>query len=219
MTGSKSKKEWAPKQLGAEYQMLSLQAIENNIVHDAWNESWNKQTAYPKCLQLFELLRTANLVPVCEFGVRTIGDSEERVAEPLGEAVAKKYLHPEMTIKQLAEEGHLSERMLSSVLRRMYDKHPKLDGELKKLTTAKMIDSINEKISMALDYIDHTSLAKSSAKDLALLVGIMIDKMRLLQGEPTQILSIKEAVNLRKLMPILIAEGERRGGITIEHEG
>lgn len=87
-----------------------------------------------------------------------------------------------------------------------------------KYTTKHFQDQIDEKIGMALHHLDDTVLSAASAKDLAVTIGILIEKRALLRGEPTAILSTEERTNLNVLVTHVMKEAQRRG-ITVDQTG
>lgn len=77
------------------------------------------------------------------------------------------------------------------------------------------IGLLKKKIAQVLDGITQDKIDKAHARDLAITYGVLIDKMQLLEGKPTQILSIEERRDLKDLLPLLMAEAARRQ-ITIQ---
>jgi hypothetical protein len=72
------------------------------------------------------------------------------------------------------------------------------------------IERLKDKIDQVLEGITQEKIDASKARDLAITYGVLIDKMQLLEGKPTQILSVEERRDLRELLPALLAEAERR---------
>lgn len=72
------------------------------------------------------------------------------------------------------------------------------------------IGKLKTKIAEVLEGITQDKIDKSHARDLAIVYGVLIDKMQLLEGKPTQILSIEERRDLGELLPLLLKEAERR---------
>ncbi len=103
------------------------------------------------------------------------------------------------------------------LLRRLRARIMPATNELRAVKTGSIVAKIEDKIDRALDWLDDEVLAASSAKDLAIVLGIMIEKRNLLRGEPTHIFSSTERQSLDELMPQLMKEAERRG-LTIEME-
>ena len=82
------------------------------------------------------------------------------------------------------------------------------DGSMEERLCLELLDTNIEK---ALLYLDDFVLAGASAKDLAIVTGILLDKRQVLKGEPTQRISIEERGKLEDLIPMLISEAKRRG--------
>ena len=87
--------------------------------------------------------------------------------------------------------------------------------EVKSLKTQEILDLLNRRIHLGLQYLDDKVMAEASARDIMMGLGIMIEKRQLLRGEPTQIISDHERKKLHELVPELLKEAQRRG-ITIE---
>ena len=79
------------------------------------------------------------------------------------------------------------------------------------LTNAELIAAIDDKIRLAVAHLDPVVFAAMSGRDLAVTFGILLDKKRLLQGEPTQILDDARRRTLDELLPHVLKEAERRG--------
>lgn len=83
------------------------------------------------------------------------------------------------------------------------------------LKTQEVLDLLGNKIHLALQYMDDKVMSEASFRDLALGTTAMIEKRQLLRGEPTQIISDAERAKLHELLPLAIAEAQRRG-LTVE---
>lgn len=114
-------------------------------------------------------------------------------------------------LKAVAEEAGVGEDAARRLVQRIQAKYGKLDGELKELKTSELLLWLNDRARRALEWLDDTALAGASAKDLAIVVGILLEKRQLLRGEPTQILSVEERRRLDELVPVLLREAQRRG--------
>lgn len=79
------------------------------------------------------------------------------------------------------------------------------------LKTQEILDLIGQKIHLALQYMDDKVMSEASFRDLALGTTAMIEKRQLLRGEPTSIISDHERKKLHELLPLAIAEAQRRG--------
>lgn len=82
---------------------------------------------------------------------------------------------------------------------------------LGRMTTKEMVGSIEERIALVLHYLDEFGVSTATPRDLAIILGILIEKRQLLRGEPTQIMSVNERQHLEELVPALIEEARLRG--------
>jgi len=118
---------------------------------------------------------------------------------------------PYAKIKQLAKEADIPENVIQRILKRYRGKDLAVVSELKTVKTKELTDLIEDRMHTALEYMDDFAMARATAKDLAIIVGILGDKRQLLKGEPTHIISRQERMQLTELMPLVLKEMERRG--------
>lgn len=104
-----------------------------------------------------------------------------------------------------------------ALLRRIRQKYFGVVEATRSLKSGEIVDALNNKIDLALRYMDDKTMADASFRDLALGTAAMIEKRQLLRGEPTQIISDAERAKLHELLPRVIAEAQRRG-LTVEGE-
>lgn len=114
-------------------------------------------------------------------------------------------------VSALAGELGLKPEVIGRMIARMRARYQPIAGELQKHKTSEILEMIEDRIGRALGYLDDFVLSKATAKDLAITLGILLEKRQLLRGEPTQILSVEERQGLNELLPKLIAEAQRRG--------
>jgi DNA invertase Pin-like site-specific DNA recombinase len=122
---------------------------------------------------------------------------------------------PFATIAKAAKECGFPESTIRRFIRRLKVRYQPLDDAVRQVRTQELIQLFEDRASRALDYLDDYAMAGASARDLAVVAGVMVDKARLLKGQPTQILSHEERKNINELIPAVIKEARRRG-ITIE---
>ncbi len=72
------------------------------------------------------------------------------------------------------------------------------------------LQSLDHTIERVLGGLTQKKVDKAGIRDLAVAYGILIDKKQLLEGKPTQILSIEERREMPQLLRLLLAEAERR---------
>lgn len=118
---------------------------------------------------------------------------------------------PNKALVAAAKSCGLDEKVTRRMLARMQAEFQPVLGEMRKVKTTEMLKALEDRAYRALMYMDDYALAKSSAKDLAVIAGIMLEKRALLRGEPTQILSIDDRSNMNELLPALLQEASKRG--------
>jgi hypothetical protein len=80
-------------------------------------------------------------------------------------------------------------------------------GTFELLRHLRTLDSTIERV---LGGLSDEKIAKAGLRDTAIAYGVLIDKKQLLEGKPTQILSIEERRELKDFLPALLREMERR---------
>ena len=132
--------------------------------------------------------------------------------EPDGQATALDMLsEPFSRFMQLGEELGLSKDVLRRVVQRIKARYQPVLSELHDVKAGEMLKLLDDRAHRALLYMDDSVMAAASGKDLAIMVGVLVDKAQLLRGQPTAILSTEERMSLRDLMPEMVREIRRRG--------
>jgi len=202
------------------WKKLEAQAVEHSVAHKKLNPDWNAETCFKNALMLHDDLLDAGVQPLVRFGRGSAKAITEAVEDPelAAQILFLRADAPDMTIKDIMEKTHAPRRMVSRILKEVTTKYPTVVHEVEKLSNRGIIDALNEKIKMAFQYLDDEAFDKMTGNQIAVALGIMIDKRQLLSGEPTAILSVQERSNLNELMPALLNEANRRQGILIEGE-
>ena len=92
---------------------------------------------------------------------------------------------PFATIRQAAKECGFPESTIRRFIKRLESRYRPLDAAIREVRREELIQLFEDRASRALQYMDDFTLSGSSARDLAIVAGIMVDKSRLLRGEPT----------------------------------
>lgn len=101
--------------------------------------------------------------------------------------------------------------MHSKVVDTLISRTLRVDSQIEeKLTTAKLIASMEEKIQLTLHYMDDVTAANASYKELASVLTMLTEKRQLLSGEPTQLISHEERKSLPAIMAHFAIESRRR---------
>ena len=112
---------------------------------------------------------------------------------------------------QAAKDLGLKPRVAQRLVQRLRAQYQPVLSELRKFQKDEFLELLEDRAHRALEYMDDYNLANANAKDLAIIVGILMEKRQLLRGEPTQILSIEERAGMGELIPRLLQEASRRG--------
>lgn len=128
---------------------------------------------------------------------------------PAAEAKELKRAEYLAIIEEACDELEMTARERDMLLKRIGKRMKKVD--LTDLSNERFEDMLGEKAMMALDYIDPFTLARSGARDLAAIVGTLLEKRQMLRGQPTQIVSHERREDLNKVGPALMRELQRRG--------
>ena len=118
---------------------------------------------------------------------------------------------PLSSLQAAARECGLSEETAMRLVKRVKAQYQPVLQEMREFKTGELLQLLTDRAGRALEYLDDYALAASSAKDLAIITGILLEKRQLLSGEPTHILSTEDRMSLNKLAPALEAEFRRRG--------
>jgi hypothetical protein len=113
-------------------------------------------------------------------------------------------------LRKAAEAAGLPPRFVAALVQRL-ERTPQLTRRVEALSNQTLIGVLDAKLEKVLAYLDDTVLTASSARDLAIIFGVLLDKRQLLKGEPTQIVSHQERRALEDLLPAVVDEARRRG--------
>jgi hypothetical protein len=147
---------------------------------------------------------------------RTGSNSKTRILKAA--AIIDAATDPEAKLESIAKvfrDYGLPAVASAALLRRIRQKYFGVVEATKSLKSGEIVDALNNKIDLALRYMDDKTMSEASFRDLALGTAAMIEKRQLLRGEPTAIISDHERAKLHELLPLVIAEAQRRG-LTIE---
>ena len=103
------------------------------------------------------------------------------------------------------------ERMRAATLKRMKVKYAGEETAPHAATDPELIRLHREKLHLAFSYMDDKVMAEASMRDLATAAAQLTEKLQLLEGKPTQIISDHERKQIHELLPLIIAEAQRRG--------
>ena len=120
---------------------------------------------------------------------------------------------PYRRLADVAETAKMPLATVKALINRVRNHYQPVHEELKRVKDNEIIELLRDRTGRALGYLDDYSLSSASAKDLAITIGILIEKTQLLEGKPTQILSVEERRHINDLLPAVIREAQRRGHV------
>lgn len=123
--------------------------------------------------------------------------------------------NPDDAIRRLAKAEGFPHHATEKFLKRLRVTHANFKEAVQRLGRRELVEKLDEKIALGLHYLDDFSMSGMDGKDLAIMLGILIEKKQLMEGRPTAILSFEERRNLSELLPAFVREAQRRG-ITID---
>lgn len=112
--------------------------------------------------------------------------------------------------REMRKQG-MRESAREAMVKRWRVKYCKETLPTKNLLAKDLSELIGNKIFLGFQFLDEKSFADASARDLMLGLSALIEKKQLLDGLPTQIISDLERKKLVELMPLFLAEAQRRG--------
>lgn len=93
-----------------------------------------------------------------------------------------------------------------------------LQKDLLKKTTAQeqLADRLRKRLDVTQEYLNDDKtwfdkLEKTNLRDIAVMEGIWIDKLQLLEGKQTQIIGVQHQDKLDQLLPVLLETLKQRG--------
>lgn len=118
---------------------------------------------------------------------------------------------PFTTMAEVAQGFGLKKTQAQDLVKFIRAKYQPISQELHKVKVGDLVELIEDRALRALSHMDEDKLAASSARDLAVTMGILLEKRQLLRGEPTMIIGMEERMKLNEVVPELIKELSRRG--------
>ena len=136
-------------------------------------------------------------------------------SERMGELLHIIATNPDDVVAKLAKNAGFPYHVTQKFIKRLRVQGGDFKETVQKLGRRELVEKIQEKIALGLNYMDDFAMSGMDGKDLAIMLGILIEKQQLLEGRPTQILSFEERKHLSELLPAYVREAARRG-ITID---
>ena len=143
------------------------------------------------------------------------GDRKRRIEAREPEKAAEFMIlaaHPDISITRAAECCGIPRPTAYKYFKRMQTEYLPALETLRKYQTSEFLALLDDRIGKALKYLgDDEKWEKAEIRDLGVVMGILMDKRQLLQGEPTSIISVELRRRLIDSIPLIVEEARRRG--------
>lgn len=139
------------------------------------------------------------------------GATENFHPEMVADLVVSMAENPGESVMALARACGMKESTARNIVTRMNMRYQPVIEEVRKVTSASLIEQIEEKLPILLDAITVKKVNESALREIAVAFGVLAEKRQLLKGEPTQIMTYGERDNINNLLPFLVDEAKRRG--------
>lgn len=115
-------------------------------------------------------------------------------------------------LKEECREVGMKPSLVTSLIKRLQvGNYSPVTAEVKRLVGKDLIEALESKTTLVLNYMDEYSVSTASLKDLSIAASVLIEKQQLLKNQPTQILDVTTRMKVVGLLPAMIREAERRG--------
>lgn len=128
----------------------------------------------------------------------------------LAQAEQDPDLMPRETVDHARALG-IPKAIMKEVQKRVAARAGQFRSTSRRLSEKETIARLEERMALAIEYLDDFAMAGATAKDLAGTIDTLNHNIQLLKGRPTQIMSIEDRRKLNELIPALLIEAQRRG--------
>ena len=111
--------------------------------------------------------------------------------------------------ERLGVKFGIDPRAMGRLVTRLRKRPLSASGRLK-LDDRELLALIDDRLALALEYLDDVVFGEANARDLATSIGILTDKRRLLREEPTAIVKFQDMRKLDEFLEDVSKELKRR---------
>ena len=114
-------------------------------------------------------------------------------------------------LKEAAEACGFPPDAFEGLVRRLRTRYLPMKRELQAARTSQFLAHIDDRIMRVLGYMDDFAMSQASVRDLAIALGVLVDKRQILRAEPGQQMTKEERANLNTLIPEMLRQAKARG--------
>lgn len=119
-------------------------------------------------------------------------------------------------LKDACKQAGMKPTVVAALIKRLQaGKYSPVTAEVKRLAGKDLLETIERKISLVMDYMDEHAVSQAGLKDLSIAADVLVRNHQLLSNQPTHIIDFTSRQQISVLVPQMLAEARRRG-ITLE---
>jgi DNA-binding CsgD family transcriptional regulator len=125
----------------------------------------------------------------------------------------------QISLSELARQLGLPPSTVIAINKRLDRRYFDLKDKIGKIQIKDLAEMSRFNAYRVMASISDADIEAAPLRDKAVTAGILMDKMLLLEGRPTEIVTVEERHHIADLLPALLKEAERRGFISAVVEG
>ncbi len=114
-------------------------------------------------------------------------------------------------VRKLALEEGIEPQAVRGLVERMNRAGLGIPTDLREASVPQLIKLMGDRALQLIESVDVNAIADAKLRDKTIAFGILIDKLQLLSGQPTQRLDISDRRKMDELMIMMFKEAKRRG--------
>ena len=114
-------------------------------------------------------------------------------------------------VRKLALEEGIEPQAVRGFVERMNRAGLGVPTHLREVSVPQLIKLMGDRALALIESVDINAIADAKLRDKMVAFGILVDKLQLLSGQPTQRLDISDRRKMDELVIVMIAEAKRRG--------
>ena len=114
-------------------------------------------------------------------------------------------------VRKLALEEGIEPQAVRGLVERMNRAGLGIPTDLREASAPQLLKLMGDRALQLIESVDINAIADAKLRDKMIAFGILVDKLQLLRGEPTQRLDISDRRRMDELMVMMFKEAKRRG--------
>lgn len=114
-------------------------------------------------------------------------------------------------VRKLALEEGIEPKVVRGFVERLNRAGLGVPTHLREVTVPQLLKLMGDRALQLIESVDVNAIADAKLRDKMIAFGILVDKLQLLSGQPTQRLDISDRRKMDELMVMMFKEARRRG--------